>query len=328
MPNDFQHLPAHSSEHFNDVRDHWWNLDFLHLMAQRLRLNEVWDMLDVGCGIGHWGMLLAQVMPPHVRCIGIDREADWVRHATEQAHAHGLGERFSYVQGDVGVEIPFADDTFGLVTCQTVLIHLADPAAALAEMVRVTRPGGLIVVAEPNNMTESLLLDSISNQAGIDEIMELVRFQLTCERGKASLGEGDDSLGDRVPGLFAAHGLTDIDVYTNDKAMAIFPPYTAPDQQAYVDDLRAQTEAGLWRWSPEDALRLFLAGGGREPDFAPHYARAVTFRQRIIEGIDTHTYHGIAGGEFYLIAGRKPWREPQLTPPPIPQGAPPPIPHS
>jgi hypothetical protein len=65
------------------------------------------------------------------------------------------------------------------------------------------------VAAEPNNLTESLLLDSISNQASINEIVELVRFQLTCEQGKVALGEGDNSLGDRGPGLFVEAGLVD-----------------------------------------------------------------------------------------------------------------------
>ncbi len=187
MGNEFQGQAAHSSEHFGDVRDHWWNVDFLQLMATRWKLDAVRDMLDVGCGVGHWGMLLASVMPGHVRCIGIDREPDWVMQAGVRALARGLDGRFSYLQGEAE-SLPFPDDSFDLTTCQTVLIHLPDPSAAIAEMLRVTRPGGLILVAEPNNMTESLLLDSISNQAGIDDIVELVRFQLTCERGKVAAG--------------------------------------------------------------------------------------------------------------------------------------------
>ena len=39
-------------------------------------------------------------------------------------------------------------------------------------MLRVTKPGGLVAVAEPNNLSESLLLDSISNQASIGEIVK------------------------------------------------------------------------------------------------------------------------------------------------------------
>ncbi len=60
-----------TAEHFGGSRDHWWNVDFRELTAKRWKLD---DVLDVGCGIGHWGMLLASVMPERVRVTGIDRE--------------------------------------------------------------------------------------------------------------------------------------------------------------------------------------------------------------------------------------------------------------
>ncbi len=110
-------------------------------------------MLDVGCGVGHWGVLLASVMSGDVRVTGVEREPSWVEQARARAAALGLAGRFSYQQGEAE-RLPFPDDSFDLTTCQTVLIHLPDPAAAIAEMRRVTRPGGLVVVAEPNNLSE------------------------------------------------------------------------------------------------------------------------------------------------------------------------------
>jgi SAM-dependent methyltransferase len=305
MGNEFKGETTHSAEHFGDTRDHWWNLDFLRLMAKRWRLDAVRDVLDVGCGVGHWSMLLASVMPEHARITGIDRETRWVDEASARARARGLEGRFTYRQGEAQ-PLPFPDDSFDLTTCQTVLIHLPDPAAAIAEMLRVTRPGGLVVAAEPNNLTESLLLDSITNQASIDEVVELVRFQLTCERGKVALGEGDNSLGDRVPGLFVAQGLTDVAVHVNDKATAVFPPYATDAQHAFTDDARDRMARRLWNWSEADARRLFVAGGGSEADFAAHFARGLASRERIVSGLDDRTYHGIIGGAFYLVAGRKP----------------------
>jgi SAM-dependent methyltransferase len=314
MGNEFKGRAQHSAEHFGDTRDHWWDLDFLRLMAKRWNLGAVRDVLDVGCGVGHWGMLLAAVMPEAVRVTGVDREADWVEKASERARERGLGARFSYREGEAQ-RLPFPDDSFDLTTCQTVLIHLADPGAAIAEMMRVTRPGGLVAVAEPNNLTEALLLDSITNQASIDDIVELVRFQLTCERGKVALGEGDNSLGDRVPGLFVAQGLIEVEVHVNDKATAVFPPYAAGAQRAFVEDARDHVERRFWNSSEADARRLFLAGGGPESDFAAHYARGLASRANIVRGIDAGTYHGIIGGEFYLVAGRKPGGHP--PPPPL-----------
>jgi SAM-dependent methyltransferase len=304
MGNTFQGQAAHSAEHFGDARDHWWNVDFLRLMANRWKLDAVRNVLDVGCGVGHWGMLLASVLPENVRVTGIDREPSWVQHASERAAASGLAERFSFLQGEAQ-RLPFPDNSFDLATCQTLLIHLSDPAAAIAEMLRVTKPGGLVVAAEPNNLTESLLLDSISNQASINEIVALVRFQLTCERGKVALGEGDNSLGDRVPGLFVEAGLVDIDVYVNDKAIAVFPPYSAAAQRAFAEDARDCLARHLWHWSEADARRLHLAGGGDQAEFPGLYELALASREKIVNGLDDASYHGIVGGGFYLVAGRK-----------------------
>ena len=304
MGNELKGHPGHSAEHFGDTRDHWWNRDFLELVAKRLLLGEARDALDVGCGIGHWGMLLASVMDARVRFTGMDREPAWVEKATARARERGLGERFTYREGDAQ-RLPFPDDSFDLVTCQTVLIHLPDPNAAIAEMKRVARPGGLVMAAEPNNLTESLLLDSITNELPVDDIVELVRFQLTCERGKAALGEGDNSLGDRVPGMFVAQGLADLEVYVNDKATAIVPPYGSDAARAFVEDARDRVARRLWNWPEDEARRVFLAGGGRAEDFAAYYARGLSSRERIVRGIDDGRYHGIASGEFYLVAGRK-----------------------
>ena len=305
MGNPFERLNAHSAEHFGDTRDHWWNLDFLRLMAKRWKLDEVHDVLDVGCGVGHWGMLLASVMPEDVRVTGIDREAEWVEKASARAKAQGLEGRFSYRQGDAQ-RLPFPDDAFDLTTCQTVLIHMRDPAAVIAEMIRVTKPGGLVAVAEPNNLTEALLLDSITNRASIDDVVELVRFQLTCERGKVALGEGDNSLGDRVPGLFVAQGLADVEVHGNDKAAAVYPPYATGAQRAFTEDARDRVARRLWNGSEADTRRLFLAGGGAEDAFAAHFARGLASRASIVRGLDDASYHGVIGGAFYLVAGRKP----------------------
>jgi len=305
MGNEHGHIEAHSAAYFGDTRDHWWNLDFLGLMARRLQLGAVHHVLDVGCGVGHWGQLLAHVLPDDARVTGLEREPVWVERATARAERLGLASRFEYRCGDAR-KLPFPDDTFDLTTCQTVLIHLADPAAAIAEMKRVTKPGGLVLAAEPNNLTAALLLDSITNLASVEAIVDLVRFQLTCERGKIALGEGDNSLGDRVPGLFAAQGLESIDVHVNDKACAILPPYVSASARALADEARDQDARGQWNWDEAETRRYFLAGDGAEGAFLGHYARGLAARRNIVRGLGEGTYDAVAGGALFLISGRKP----------------------
>src|ERR1700674_3817231 len=161
MASEFRTLDSHSAEYFGDTRDYWWNPDFLELIGKRLSLDRVRDVLDVGCGVGHWGQLLANVLPGSARVQGVDRDPLWVEKAAARATAYGLADRFSY-QVSVAEKLPFADASFDLVTCQTVLIHTPDPGAAIDEMVRVARPGGLILAAEPNNIAGALIFGSLS----------------------------------------------------------------------------------------------------------------------------------------------------------------------
>jgi len=141
------------------------------------------------------------------------------------------------------------------VTCQTVLIHAPDPGAVVDEMVRVVRPGGLILAAEPNNVAGSLIFDTLSFHDPVDEIISRVRLQLTRERGKAALGEGNNSIGDLIPGLFAERNLINVCVHLNDKANLFLPPYDSPEQRAMLEERVDLKHRDFWIWSHEDTHR-------------------------------------------------------------------------
>ena len=192
----------HSAAYFGPERDFWWNVDHLALIAARRALGDVRTVLDVGSGVGHWGTLLASVLADDATITGVEREPEWVAEATSRAERLGLAARCRYRQG-LAEALPFEDASFDLVTCQTVLIHVADAHAVIREMLRVTRPGGQVIAAEPNNLVSSLVADSLSAAASIEELLDGVRFCLTWERGKIALGEGNDSVGDLLPGYFA-----------------------------------------------------------------------------------------------------------------------------
>jgi SAM-dependent methyltransferase len=304
MVNAFRTQESHSAEYFGDTRDFWWNADFLELMASRLSFDRVGKMLDVGCGVGHWGLLLANVLPTNIRIEGVDRDPEWVEQARARAAVHPLGDRCQY-QIAVAECLPFPDASFDLVTCQTLLIHTADPGAAIDEMVRVTRPGGLILASEPNNMSAALVLDSLRFRAPVADIIAAVRLQLTCERGKAVLGEGNNSIGDLVPGLFAARGLMDVRVYLNDKTNALVAPYGTAEQRAMLEERADLSARDFWRWSRDDTLRYFCAGGGGADEFEPLWS-LITRDDGFDQAIAARTYSGTGASIQYLISGRKP----------------------
>lgn len=94
--------------------------------------------LDVGCGIGMYTAALGGLCS---RVVGLEVEAD----RAVEARVTGL----TVVQG-VGERLPFATGAFDLVFSHEVLEHVSDDFATTAEMARVTRPGGRLVVFCPN----------------------------------------------------------------------------------------------------------------------------------------------------------------------------------
>jgi SAM-dependent methyltransferase len=254
--------------------------------------------------VGHWGRVLSRVLPESATIVGIDREPLWIEKATEWAAAAGKRWRFDYRLASAD-SLPFPDGSFDLVTCQTVLIHVPDPVAVLREMVRVVRPGGLILAAEPTNITWSVL-PSVALGETADQTVAMLHFQLVCERGKQALGEGSNLLGEAVPQLFAQAGLEDIEVRQNDRPWSLVPPYQSVFEQAQVDEGLDMAERRLWIADEPTTRRYFLAGGGSPEDFAPRWNAAMAQNQRWVQAIRQHRYALAGGGLHYLVFGRRP----------------------
>ncbi len=134
---------GHSHNYFGSYRDFWWNKGFLDLTAKRLELNQYSNMLDVGCGQGHWTKTLAPYLAENSKITAIDNDESWFESNAElESHFKLSKIDFNLKKGDAE-NIPFEDESFDFVTCQTVLIHLKNPKKALKEMTRVLKPNGL-----------------------------------------------------------------------------------------------------------------------------------------------------------------------------------------
>ncbi len=74
-PNPSHDATPHYAEYLSQQgRDFFWRPDYLRLLAERWRLERVGAAQEVGCGVGHWGFALAQVLPPDCRFTGLGFE--------------------------------------------------------------------------------------------------------------------------------------------------------------------------------------------------------------------------------------------------------------
>lgn len=254
----------HSAEQFGEQRDLWYDPGFLDRVAARAGLGDpaVSRMLEVGVGQGHWSALIAPRVPALAELTVVDFEPRWVADA-EAALRKKLGARLdgvaiSAVQADAQA-LPFADASFDLVTCQTVLMHLPRPEQALAEMCRVLRPGGVILVAEPSNLYPFAAFDSAAAALGLEVQSARYRLWLACHLGRIAQGRGDFNLGDRLPHLFRALPVEGFACVLNDKVHDLAPPYSQ-DARTLIGFGVSWLETALGD-DVERTLGLAMAGG-------------------------------------------------------------------
>lgn len=100
-------------------------------------------VLDVACGPGILTCALARRAQ---HATGIDLTPAMLEQSRRLQAEQGL-TNLTWVEGDVA-PLPFADESFSLVTCRYAFHHFRDPLAVLAEMVRVSRKNGRVLVAD------------------------------------------------------------------------------------------------------------------------------------------------------------------------------------
>ena len=113
---------------------------FLKELDAQVRWSSAASVLDVGCGEGIGTTRMASVLP-QARVVGLDvADPGLLQEWKTRAH-----ERIEFVAGSA-YDLPFADDSFDLVSAIEVFEHLERPERALAEIARVSRRGILLSV--------------------------------------------------------------------------------------------------------------------------------------------------------------------------------------
>jgi SAM-dependent methyltransferase len=109
-------------------------------------------LLDVGAGAGSVSATFAQIIGPEGHVVCTDLAPSVLPQA--EAFAESLGvKNIEFKTADVH-QLPFKNDSFDVVHCHQLFGHIKDPVAALLEMLRVTKPGGVVAAREGDRETE------------------------------------------------------------------------------------------------------------------------------------------------------------------------------
>jgi SAM-dependent methyltransferase len=156
----------------------------------QLDLAQGQRLLDVGCGLGEASLQLAEDLGERGELVGIDASESMLRVA--RINARGARCRVRFSVGDACC-LDEPDASFDAVRSERTLQWLSDPAAAVAEMVRVVRPGGRVSLIDTDWSTFEI-------DVGDDALARLVLGGMRTERHRAS------NVGGRLHDLVRAAG--------------------------------------------------------------------------------------------------------------------------
>lgn len=197
-------LDALTSSTLKHLREHWWDDAFTAFLEETLKPRPGKRILDVGCGTGTAEISLARLRLSQMHLFGVDLVVDRVKEA--HVATHGINARVGYAAADA-VKLPFAAGVFDSTYCVAVLQHIRNLQGAVGEIARVTRPGGRVLIVEPDNAARYWFS---SVQSGM-ETFDLSRRFFS---GLAELrGEPTDvAVGPMMPGMLAAGGVEPVSV--------------------------------------------------------------------------------------------------------------------
>jgi ubiquinone/menaquinone biosynthesis C-methylase UbiE len=128
---------------FGDPRYVFADTEILDWILEHVPAEPHFTALDVAAGAGH----LARAVAARVRqVVALDLTPEMLVAGKRAAEAAGVANTL-FERGDAAA-LPYLDESFDLVTSRFAVHHFADPAVQLAEMVRVCRPGGHVVVID------------------------------------------------------------------------------------------------------------------------------------------------------------------------------------
>ena len=198
MPRDIDALTSFTLKH---LRDRWWDASFTAFLQDALLPQAGERVLDVGCGAGTAELILSALQPGGVHFVGIDLLRARLRDARRAMREQGVAAELATADA---ARLPFAPASFDAAFAVAVLQHVPQPRAVIDGLRRVLRPGGRLVLAEPDNAARYWFSDPAS---GHEVFARATEFYSLVE--EAAGEDADPSIGPRVPRLLRAAGVRD-----------------------------------------------------------------------------------------------------------------------
>lgn len=181
--------------------------DYLAVIAERVaahkrRTYELMGLrpgakvLDVGCGPATDTLALASRVGATGRVCGVDIDPDQIALAREKAVAAGV-EGWTTHQVIAGQQLPFDSNYFDAARSERVFQHNRDADTLLKEMVRVTKPGGAIIVLDTDWSTMSIDTELVDTEQKLKKF----HVEKVIKNGYS---------GRKLRGMFIQNGLNDI----------------------------------------------------------------------------------------------------------------------
>lgn len=202
-----------------------------------LHLQTGHRVLDAGCGPGIDTVSLARLVGPSGQVIGIDTDKEMIIIASKRAKEASVADRVLHEHCDA-ISLPYGSNYFNACRSERLFQHILNPKKVLSEMVRVTMPGGWIVVADTDHSTLSIESSDVDT--------EWIIRRLRTDRFKNGYA------GRQLFRLFKEQNLTDIIV---EIFPVYFTDYTLTRYLTLLDEVESEavgtgiiTQEALQQW--------------------------------------------------------------------------------
>jgi SAM-dependent methyltransferase len=224
------------------------NADYLEFLV-----SKVWridrhplKIAEFGCGYGRFASMLLPLVASGSSYTGFDSAAALVSKGKEIFAESPY--TISFVRGDVH-HAPLRSGYFDVTIAHLVLMHSPDPERALREMIRVTRPGGMLITCDANRNGNNALLhiDETNEQENSHpELFQAVNRSIRRDSGV------DYNIGMKMPVLMRRLGLENVQARMSDSVVLLFPPMDTPEKEQIF---RALCSEGLG-YQPTDEAEI------------------------------------------------------------------------